>query len=62
MSKRKYAKDVTRIIYSQEYKDGEISHYIETNKYEDCIPVRVVRESFYRKLIKALETPRYYRY
>jgi hypothetical protein len=56
MSKRKYGKDVSKIVYGSEYQDRTIfpatSH--EKEDYRE-IPVRIVRESFYRKLIKAYE-------
>jgi hypothetical protein len=56
MSKRKYEKDVSPIVYS--YLVGNsIGRYTDPDAVDGYrIPVRIVRESFYRKLIKAYET------
>ena len=60
MSKRKYAKDVTEMRYTSLFLvDGSFCGWLVSTrdevKCEPIIPVRVVRESFYRKLIKRYE-------
>ena len=58
MSKHKYAKDVSGILYAREYKDFGFGTNLEWEREDDdkgeaVAPVRIVRESFYRELIKA---------
>ncbi len=61
MSKRKYAKDVTPRLHTWALEDGELCFYTDENADEkpssgtEHVPVRIIRESFYRKLIKAYE-------
>jgi hypothetical protein len=59
MSKRKYPNDVSRTVYAYSF-GGKTSHDLHPIRevYYGAnynIPVRVVRASFYRKLIKAYE-------
>jgi hypothetical protein len=56
MSKRKYERDVSRIVYGWHQDDfgmgDDTEHYpVAAND----IPVRIVRESFYRTLIKSYD-------
>lgn len=57
MSKRKYDRDVSEIVYGVEYAiDNTV--FPSTGRIKDkfyYIPMRIVRESFYRKLIKVYE-------
>ena len=56
MSNRKYANDVSEIIYGSEYRDKTMGRMTDPWKSTPCkIPARIVRESFYRKLIKCYE-------
>jgi hypothetical protein len=56
MSKRKYTKDVSEIVYGAEYGDKTMGRISDPWRRVGCdIPVRIVRESFYRKLIKVYE-------
>lgn len=57
MSKRKYAKDVSRVVYGWHQDDFGLGDSTEHFfiKESNTIPVRIVRESFYRKLIKCYE-------
>ena len=60
MSKRKYAKNVSPIVKTWAF-GGELCHYARPELSFDnkptpeaiMVPVRIVRESFYRKIIKA---------
>jgi hypothetical protein len=57
MSERKFKKDVSEIRYSYEI-DEELVCYVQAFKSEQediQIPVRIVREKFYRKLIQIYE-------
>ncbi len=52
MSKRKYAKNVSSIVYGWEYGTGMLGNSTQTSNYRYChFPVRIIRESFYRKLV-----------
>jgi hypothetical protein len=56
MSKRKYEKDVSELVYGEEYSDGTIAKWSETRRTSfQNIPVRIIREKFYRQLIKIYE-------
>ena len=56
MSKRKYSRNVSRIVYGWN-QDSELGD--DTAHYKiagiNGIPCRIVRESFYRKLIQCYE-------
>lgn len=56
MSKRKYGRDVSQIAYGWEwYVSKEIGNNAYSRKGTANIPVRVIRESFYRRLVEVFE-------
>ena len=58
--KRKYAKDVSPIRYTEKCKDDEFCYWTSEirgncSSMNGIVPVRIIRESFYRRLIKIYE-------
>jgi hypothetical protein len=63
MSKRKYNLDVSKILYTWNV-DGETAYRLSCLKEKGISePVRIVRESFYRRIVKEWEdTPNHHDY
>jgi hypothetical protein len=68
MSKRKYWEKVSEILYTVLWRDvgfGISPQYIKDDldihgpEEGEIVSVRIIRESFYRKLIKVYEAPKY---
>lgn len=56
MSKRKYRYDVSVVVYGYNKFNKELGSYANSIKSPGCpFPCRIVREKFYRKLIKIYE-------